>query len=299
MIALLVTSARGQSPYVQSCTGDDTSGCTANRRQSAYCDSDGNCRINSPALLFGGDEPVAERRLTEIELVDPLYLDGSPTARTLEPTFEWENPGGPLTAVAVFASYPYMVSSDVDRIDSFDGDLVRWFWTTDFAAGADDRVSFRDGQGLEVAHNGTVSFDGRTPDPLEPGIWFWAVWGWNGDGELTHESEVRPFAVGEVDLNGAECGSCGLYEAECPNRDNVDRVPMDTCVLRCASDADCFYGSTCDLSVAAALDFKYGVCRYGTDRCVRDEDCPPNRTCLPGIGVCAQFSMVPSALVGP
>ena len=69
--------------------------------------------------------------------------------------------------------------------------------------------------------------------------------------------------------------------------------PAEACIYRCASDADCFLGWRCDLSLVAQGRLDVGTCRVGNP-CTSDADCTEG-LCILDLGVCGRPSYVPSS----
>jgi hypothetical protein len=245
--------------------------------RSARCEA-GQCRLAYPLVLF----PEVEG-LESLSLVEPANL--ARAGKT--PEFHWRYPeGADLLAVAVFTSPPTYAPEEPARIENFDDAHVVWLWHSKLAGGSGSSAAGYD-EGRALLQSNTQAVDGTAlsdgpPPPLGEGIYYWAAWAWKG-ARLTHRSELRSFVVGRDSVTGTSC-----FLGRCPGGSTFRCVPeQDFCVLGCASNADCYQGTTCDLEVVAAGQLPYGLCRTSPG-C----ECAPDETCDETLQVCLRNAPV-------
>jgi hypothetical protein len=99
---------------------------------------------------------------------------------------------------------------------------------------------------------------------LGPGNYYWGVLGFGPDGHLTHQSVLSTFAIKQETTTGrfcntvTDCGSVGATSCMSLNH---------FCVMRCASDLDCFVGTACDFTTIGNSELQSGLCRPSALAC--------------------------------
>jgi MYXO-CTERM domain-containing protein len=234
-----------------------------------------SCRLSSPEFL------VPSMQLQPIELREPADRFST---ENREPSLRFTFPAGARTVSVLITSRPprYDVQGTL-----LNPEAVVWFWNSQADNEARSLLLFSMGKRAEASDAGCMA---KSAEPLAPGVYYWGALAWDGAGQLTHQSAVRRFSVGPEALTGAHCRTdldCGGATGKCMTSQNY-------CVIRCASDADCFSGTTCDLSTATLKDFPWGACRRPGPTC----QCTPDQRCddaPEGLRVCFEGVKSPQA----
>ncbi len=235
-------------------------GSASGSAQGQTCATASQCQIRDSRCVDGwcvltSSRPVMpSRSLPLIELSEPaqraVLVDGQPELR-------FGYPAGARVVVAFIMAREPVYSPDGTKLEN-PGD-VKWYWSSGWEDLAVSDVVFSKGR---VA--GSTPNTCEAAPPLSEGTYYWGLLGYGADGYLSHQSELRTFAVdrelttGQFCSTGADCGPAGF--TTCTSTSHY-------CALRCASEMDCFEGSTCDLSTATIAGFPWGLCR------------PPGSTC--------------------
>jgi hypothetical protein len=231
--------------------------------RSAKC-IDMSCTIVSKRDLFP-DQPD----MIEIEITEPAQL----AQVSSTPEFHWNSPVGvDLIAAAVLPVMPTFEQRS-DRISNFHKAV--WVWHSNLAGGSVSSTGarFAQGRGLVESVPGSELLTDSPPPPLTPGVYYWGVWAWTGVA-LTHRSAVRSFVVGVENITGTSCSVCdGVATLRCPHGGAY-------CIIACASNVDCYQGSTCDLT-NLTTGHPWGVCRTTPKGCI----CDPAE-CDEDLGLC-------------
>lgn len=216
--------------------------------QNAAC-RDGICTFPLPVrLLFDGVPGIQQ-----IRLITPVPLANE----TPEPVLQWEWPtGADLLALAIFKTFPERYGTPPRIMNHQD---IVWFWHSGLnqdrpALGA-TRATFAEGRTLQSSMQGSAQVfvtSTSRPPALAAGVYHVAAWAWTGV-SLTHHSEIRSFVVGRDNITGGVCPVDSAFSTawiSLPGKknDRNENCVRRYCVLKCASDADCFHGYTCDLS---------------------------------------------------
>ena len=245
--------------------------------ESAICVR-GFCRLARAQLLFAGAP-----NLDAIELLEP-----ADRARTsAQPMLRWTYPEGiDLLATAIFRTLPVSMRNRPDRLAN-PQDAI-WLWHSNLDDANPTAAGARFVEGRSVSYDEAHAIDDDAigdgpPDPLLPGVYYWAVWAWNGL-ELSRRSEIRRFVVGDYDLTGQPCST------HCRRSDDTHRCLEERkyCVIACASDRDCYGDSICDLTTHPDADQAWGICRTGPAECSCD---PVNERCDPEMGLCYDLGL--------
>lgn len=214
-----------------------------------------SCRLVNPRMLI----PTLD--VTEIELVSPGNLATLPDG-----TFDLEGrfpPGADELVYVVMNAWPeYSEQGELANKAN-----VVWYWSSVWGGIAKDVVEMKD---LRAFRYDGEKCENVAVAALKNGIYHWAALG-KTKGQVTHQSAVRTFSVGPERLTGRACSG----SSECQS--SASTTCYDTqgyCVLRCASDLDCFENTGCDLTARTVEGFPFGVCRPNA-RC----DCPKDWFC--------------------
>jgi hypothetical protein len=235
---------------------------------------DAACRISDDVFLFPG-----LKDLEEIELLQPAGFG----LTNDEPSLRWQAPlGTSLVAAGIFRELPRYSAKRPGNISDLDASAV-WVWLSESESAGTGLARFRDGRVPEADPTLGVRL-GREVPALKAGIYYWGVWAWSGS-KLSHRSRLRSFTVGDEQLTGAPCEFTeALVNLQCTR----SVTGLDYQVIACASDADCYEGTTCDLTIDG-LDFSGGLCRGACD-CRADCACDDDAVCDAATGICASAS---------
>lgn len=219
---------------------------------------DGSCRLAVPGLMF-----PAQHLGTPIEQLEP----GDRAVVGSTPRFRWVYPDGvDLLAVAIFRKLPKYVGNKASQVN---GDQVVWVWLSSANGGAGAAVAEYESGRQYSQPTKEEACTAAAPPPLEPGIYYWAAWGWQA-GSLKAKSRIFTFSVNADPITGEHCSTnadCGdLPGAACAD----DKF---FCTLGCASDLDCFSNQICDLTPLTSGKAS-GVCRSPVGcQCAENETC--------------------------
>jgi hypothetical protein len=229
------------------------------------------------ALLF-----PALSDLQEITLHDPASF----TLASNQPTLRWDQPlGVTLTAAAVFQDLPTYSSGMPGNIQNLSTASV---WLSSQVADTGSGTALFSDQHAATEQNVVGVTLGAAAVPLSDGVYYWGVWAWTGS-SLTYRSQVQTFAVTAENLTGQSCSAVrALADVQCINDTTVGGRYQ---ALACASDADCYQGTTCDLSLVPQ-SLPWGVCRGDCD-CRGGCACGTGLSCAMQTGIC--FSNQPNA----
>ena len=235
---------------------------------------DGTCRLAVPPLLF-----PAQHLGTPIELLEP----GDRVVVGAEPRLRWVYPDGvDLLAVAIFRTLPQYTG---DKSSQVNGEQAVWVWLSSAHGGAGTSVADYPAGSQYTQATDAGTCEASTPPPLEPGIYYWAAWGWQA-GALKAKSRIFTFSVNAENVTGRHCS----HNAECGDLPGAgcdgDKF---FCTLGCASDLDCFSNELCDLTPVKGGKTA-GMCRTQLG-C----QCSENETCDPDFQICYRGSIAHSA----
>lgn len=103
---------------------------------------------------------------------DTIYYSFQPDTLNNAPLFKWDSSGYSLQVVAVFNSPIEIAGNQIVNID----DIV-WQWHSGMKF--DKKRSIKYSEGKNVL-NGIINYNDE-PKPLNPGNYYWAIWGWSSD----------------------------------------------------------------------------------------------------------------------
>ena len=146
------------------------------------------------------------------------------------------------------------------RIPNKNSDQIVWMWHSGLG-GSEGAVRFTDGQSVKVKDGKIVS--SRPPVIPPNGVYFWAVWAWQGD-NLSLISESRAIQFGKVSTSrGQNC----TQSTECADPMFMGGCVNNICEYRCASRIDCPANELCNLTTDGKFTLPDGRLRGGY--CVR------------------------------
>ncbi len=105
---------------------------------------------------------------------DTSYLSAYPDTVNSGPVLEWDSMGIRIITAAIFTDHILVVGSQIVNTE----DIV-WQWHSgDDMSGEEGQVQYFEGR--SVINDG-IDY-GNSPDSLDEGHYYWAVWGWGESG---------------------------------------------------------------------------------------------------------------------
>ena len=263
--------------------GGNGAGCQSSSQcgyDYAICDV-GQCfsTVGQCSSTRGGSECVeiagcdVSRSLCTISMLHAPYEIGiilqSPLPNdqyTDDTVFKWPPTG---QKEVVMALLPERLRIEIDqgriRIPNKNSDQIVWMWHSGLG-GSEGAVRFTDGQSVKVKDGKIVS--SRPPVIPPNGVYFWAVWAWQGD-NLSLISESRAIQFGKVSTSrGQNC----TQSTECADPLFMGVCVNNICEYRCASRIDCPVNELCNLTTDGKFTLPDGRLRGGY--CVRSAHKP-------------------------
>jgi hypothetical protein len=149
--------------------------------------------LNNEYLLFSNSYPISvppyEYRNESDELInvwgDSSYQSSLIDTLSPAPVLSWGTEGIRIITVAISNN---LLKTNGNKIDSLS---VVWQWHSGMGSEKNDTIQYSEGKNVI---NGTL-IDG-TPNPLEPGHYYWAIWGWGQSGtQIMYSSRELEFYV--------------------------------------------------------------------------------------------------------
>lgn len=219
----------------------------------AVCDADRKlCTLSVPHIPYDAS----------IILQSPLPND----QYTDDTVFKWP-PTGQKEVVMALLPERLRIVIDQGRksIQVKNSDQIVWMWHSGLG-GSEGAVRFTDGQSVKVKDGKIVS--SRPPVIPPNGVYFWAVWAWQGD-NLSLISESRAILFGKVSTSrGQNC----TQSTECADPLFMGVCVNNICEYRCASRIDCPVNELCNLTIDGKFTLPDGRLRGGY--CVRSAHKP-------------------------
>jgi hypothetical protein len=145
------------------------------------CNQSSEFLVYNPELVFTNAlkidvAPYSYSNLDSTEIFNILG-DSTLDADTVDstPVFQWTNVLTSLLTVAI-SKEAFVVSGD--RI--INTDQIIWQWQPGMEKGDYGNVAYLDGKSVE---NQEIIYN-KQPLPLESGLYYWAVWGWENSGRV-------------------------------------------------------------------------------------------------------------------
>jgi len=221
----------------------------------------GFCRLEVPESLIPGLTPIA------------LQQPAPRMVTAAEPDITFTFPAGAKTVnVIITKGRPnYDTAGQLANPDA-----VVWFWSSAWENLTTGVVSYDSGHLVELSNDSCTL---KPIAPLKAGTYFLAALGFDAQGSLTHASEIHPFAVTQESTTTRFCSH--TEQCDPVGGDAVCKLPDHICVIRCASDRDCFSNETC-VFTASTPDFPWGYCYPPGPGC----PCSGDQRCDDALNVC-------------
>jgi hypothetical protein len=120
---------------------------------------------------------------------DTIFYPAIPDTFDSKPLIRWDSMGFKILTAAIFSS-PIIVVNEVIKNSN---DII-WEWNSGmkYGNGREGTVKYIEGKSV---FNKTVDYNNE-PVPLEKGLYYWAVWGWNSEGtKILYSSRQMSFYV--------------------------------------------------------------------------------------------------------
>jgi hypothetical protein len=153
--------------------------------------------LNNEDLVFTNSIPIY---ISSYYFIDPSgdtsFVVGDKIAYTAfadtvnnQPELRWDTVGFGIISAVIFKA-PIQVTNAV-IINTSD---IIWQWHNFMESGKDGGVKYSEGKSVS---NGIINYD-DSPQELEKGDYYWAIWCWNSDGiKIICSSRQRHFCVKE------------------------------------------------------------------------------------------------------
>jgi hypothetical protein len=225
---------------------------------------DGFCRL-------GVSEPlIPNLSLSTIAVQQP----GPRAITTSQPDITFTFPAGAATVNVIIANDRPYYDTDAQLANP---DAVVWFWSSAWQKLTTGVVSYASGHLVKISDN-TCTL--QPIAPLAAGSYFLSVLGLDAQGKPTSASEILPIAVTQESTSLHFCSRTD--DCNPVGGDFVCMLPDHFCVIRCASERDCFTNEICDTTTASRPDFPWGFCRPPGPGC----PCPSDQLCEDAMNVC-------------
>ncbi len=118
---------------------------------------------------------------------DTNYYTGNSDTMNSSPLFRWDSMGIKIITMAIFNSKPEVINEKINNVKN-----IIWQWHSGMEFGYEGRVQYFEGRNV---YNDTIDYN-QIPKPLVKGNYYWAVWGWTGDGtEILCSTRIMSFIV--------------------------------------------------------------------------------------------------------
>jgi hypothetical protein len=118
---------------------------------------------------------------------DTIYYTAIPDTFDSQPLIKWDSIKLNVISVSIFTSPVSVADNKIKNSNE-----IIWQWNSGMKFDKISSIKYLEGKNVL---NNIVDYD-HLPNPLKPGIYYWAVWGWNSEGtRILYSSRQMSFYV--------------------------------------------------------------------------------------------------------